>query len=119
MIAFHHVNLGVRPENVEAEGDFLVEVLGYVRVAPEDRPAGVGTMWFRADDDSEVHLSIDPEHLPSAKGHVALAYGPGLDAVEERLRAAGIELRASERPGFPRVVTCHDPAGNLWELRGQ
>lgn len=119
MPRFHHVNLGVPPEAADAQAEFLVEILGYQRVPEEERPAGIGVRWFRADDGSEVHLSVDPEHRPAAKAHVAIHYGPDLPSVAERLERAGIDQRVLGRAGFPRTITCRDPAGNLWELRGE
>jgi catechol 2,3-dioxygenase-like lactoylglutathione lyase family enzyme len=115
---FHHVNLGVPPGGADDEGAFLVDVLGYRAVPPEERPEGIGARWYRADDGSEVHLSEDPGHRPADKAHVAVVFGPTLPDVEARLEGAGIEHRSFGRDGFPRVVTCRDPAGNLWELRG-
>jgi catechol 2,3-dioxygenase-like lactoylglutathione lyase family enzyme len=115
---FHHVNLGVPPDGADAEGQFLVEVLGYERVPLDDRLQGLGARWFRADDGSEIHLSVDPDHRPAARAHVAVEYGTALDDVEVRLGREGVEHQSATRAGFPRVVTCRDPAGNLWELRG-
>ncbi|MDA8044563.1 MAG: glyoxalase [Actinomycetota bacterium] len=118
MPTFHHVNLGVPPDGSDAEGEFLVGVLGYRKVPPEERPQGLGVRWYRADDGSEVHLSEDAEHRPAEKAHVAVVFGDALPAVEQRLGTAGIEHKSFQLDGFPRVVTCRDPAGNLWELRG-
>ena len=78
----------------------------------------MGARWFEADDGSQVHLSVDPDHRPAAKAHVAIEYGADLAAVEDRLNQAAIEFQSSERPGFPRIINCQDPGGNRWELRG-
>jgi len=118
MPSHHHVNLGVLPGQTEAEEDFLVDVLGYRRVPDEERPKGRGLRWFRADDGSEIHLSVDAEHRPAARAHVAVDYGPDLAEVEARLTRDGIDHETSDTAGFPLVVNCCDPAGNLWELRG-
>jgi hypothetical protein len=120
MPRFHHVNLGVPPDGVDSEATFLVDILGYQPVEIDDQLRQMGARWFEAEDGSQVHLSVDPEHHPAAKAHVAVEYGPGLGAVEGRLRQAAVDFDAfdpSERPGFPRVVLCRDPAGNRWELR--
>ena len=119
MPRFHHVNLGVLPDEVDSEMSFLVEVLGYRRMEMTERLAGIGARWFEADDGSQVHLSLDPEHRPAARAHVAIEYGPQLADVEERLRSQAVDFKEGALPGFPRVVTCRDPAGNLWELRGE
>ena len=118
MPTFHHVNLGVLPQDADAEGDFLVDILGYERVGDEELPKGVGARWFRADDGSEVHLSSDPEHRAAALAHVAIAYGPALGEVRDRLQAAGTDFKSYDPAGLPSIVFCRDPAGNSWELRG-
>jgi len=119
MPRFHHVNLAVLPDEVESEMSFLTDVLGYRRMELNERLAGMGARWFEADDGSQVHLSLDPEHRPAARAHVAVEYGPQLADVEDRLRQAAVEFNAGALAGFPRVVTCRDPGGNLWELRGE
>jgi catechol 2,3-dioxygenase-like lactoylglutathione lyase family enzyme len=118
VVRFHHVNLGVPPDKLESEATFLVDVLGYRPVKPDVRLAGLGARWYESEEGAQVHLSGDPDHRPAARAHVAIEFGPELADVEERLQKAAVEFDASERAGFPRVVTCRDPAGNLWELRG-
>jgi catechol 2,3-dioxygenase-like lactoylglutathione lyase family enzyme len=112
---FHHVNLGILPDQLEAEMAWLVEVLGYRRLATSAELTAMGANWFEADDGSQVHLSPDKEHRPAARAHVAVE----IDDVEDvagRLRARGDEFRTSESPELT-VVFCRDPGGNRWELR--
>jgi catechol 2,3-dioxygenase-like lactoylglutathione lyase family enzyme len=113
MPRFHHANLGVPPELDQAEATFLVDVLGYRRV---EAPPGLEDVarWFEADDGTQIHLSIDPEHHAAAMAHTAIQVD---DAIETRLDVAGITYQAHERDGL-RVTFCADPAGNHWELRG-
>lgn len=115
---FHHVNLGVPPEGVDSEAAFLVDILGYRPVELNDDIRRMGARWFEADDGSQVHLSADPDHRPAGRAHVAIEYGAELPNVGRRLDEAEIRFEPSERPGFPRILNCRDPAGNLWELRG-
>jgi catechol 2,3-dioxygenase-like lactoylglutathione lyase family enzyme len=117
MPRFHHVNLGVPPDGVDAESTFLVDVLGYTPLQLDEGLRRMGARWFEAEDGSQIHLSTDPEHRPADKAHVAVEYGGALGEVEKRLEGAAVAFDASERPGFPRVVLCRDPAGNRWELR--
>jgi catechol 2,3-dioxygenase-like lactoylglutathione lyase family enzyme len=118
MPTFHHVNLGVPPDDVDSEIQFLVDVLGYRQMALDDNLRGLGARWYEADDGSQVHLSLDPDHRPAARAHVAVGYGPDLNEVERRLEKATVEFESFQREGLPRVVICCDPAGNRWELRG-
>jgi catechol 2,3-dioxygenase-like lactoylglutathione lyase family enzyme len=118
MPTFHHVNLGVPTDGADTEAAFLIDILGYRAVEMSDSIRQMGARWFEADDGSQIHLSIDPDHRPAARAHVAVEYGPELTDVEHRLDQGAIPFQASDRPGFPRVVNCCDPAGNRWELRG-
>jgi catechol 2,3-dioxygenase-like lactoylglutathione lyase family enzyme len=115
MPKFHHANLGVPPELADAEADFLVGVLGYRHLEPPPVARSYGARWYEADDGTQVHLSLDPKHVPAAMAHTAIdVSGEGIEA---RLTAAGIPFTAGEFGGN-RVVNCKDPAGNGWELRG-
>jgi hypothetical protein len=112
MPRFHHANLGVPPGLEDNEGSFLVDTLGYRKMDVPVDLQGIAR-WFEADDGSQIHLSLDPAHMPAAAAHTAIEVD---DAIEARLDAAGIAYRAGER-GKLRVVLCEDPAGNRWELR--
>ncbi|OHV62137.1 glyoxalase [Pseudofrankia sp. BMG5.36] len=112
MPRFHHANLGVPPGLDDAEGAFLVDVLGYRKMDVPPDLAGIAR-WYEADDGSQIHLSIDPDHRPAARAHTAIEVD---EDVERRLDAAGIAYRSGGR-GDLAVVFCADPAGNHWELR--
>jgi len=118
MAAFHHVNLGVPEDGLDDEALFVTDVLGCKRLELDAALQGLGANWFEADDGSQIHLSVDPDHRPAARAHVAMAFGTGLDDVERRLESRGIVYESGQRAGFPRVILCRDPAGNRWELRG-
>ena len=118
MVNFHHVNLGVPVDGLDAEAGFLIDVLGYQRVKVDRELQQMGVNWFEADDGSQIHLSPDPDHRPAARAHVAVSFGAALPDVELRLKEGAIEFESSHRPGFPAVLFCQDPAGNRWELRG-
>ena len=117
MLRFHHVNLGVPVGGAEAEGAFLLEVLGYRRVVPPPELAGVAR-WFESEDGRQIHLSEDPDHRAAARAHVAVEVGSDLAALEQKLHSAGIEYSTVGVDRQP-VVFCRDPAGNRWELRGE
>jgi catechol 2,3-dioxygenase-like lactoylglutathione lyase family enzyme len=119
MLLFHHVNLGVPPDDVDAEAGFLVQLLGFRPVPRDESMGAIGARWYEGDDGAQIHLSADPDHRPAAKAHVAIEYGPDLTTVEERLLQAGVAFERAALPGFPPVLLCRDPAGNSWELRGE
>lgn len=118
MPLFHHVNLGVPPDGLTSEADFLVQVLGFRAVERNEALAAIGAWWFEGEDGAQIHLSADPDHRPAARAHVAISYGSDLDQVEKRLRDQGIDCDRFANSGFPPIVICLDPAGNRWELRG-
>jgi len=117
MPKFHHANLGVPPELADEEGDFLVGILGYRKLEPPPIARGFGAMWYEADDGTQVHLSLDPDHRPAAQAHTAIDVSGESEAIEERLNAAGVPFTAGDFDGL-RLLICKDPAGNGWELRG-
>jgi catechol 2,3-dioxygenase-like lactoylglutathione lyase family enzyme len=118
-----HVNLCVPPsigeqDGAAAEGAWLCDVLGYEPVQAGPDATRFGTLyWFAADDGTQVHLTIDPEHQPSARAHTAIRIGDALDTTVARLESAGHSCNALEFDGDRHVFT-NDPAGNLWELIG-
>jgi catechol 2,3-dioxygenase-like lactoylglutathione lyase family enzyme len=116
MLQFHHVNLGVPVGGEDAEEDFLIDILGYRRAPTPEELNGL-VRWFECDDGSQVHLSEDPDHRPAARAHVAVEVGDELPVLESRLKGAAIDSTSLVAEGR-RLVFCHDPAGNRWELRG-
>jgi catechol 2,3-dioxygenase-like lactoylglutathione lyase family enzyme len=123
MPTLHHVNLSVPPtvgdrSGAEAEADWLTEVMGYRRASGGPDAQQFGTLWwFEADDGHQVHLTVDPDHHPSARAHTAVRLDDALDATLARLRASGQDPRSLTFDG-DRHVFASDPAGNLWELIG-
>ncbi len=114
----HHVNLCVPEGGAEAEGEWLVEILGYRRAEPGPEVSRFGTLWwFEADDGHQVHLTVDADHRPSGRAHTAVRLDDALDGVVSRLEATGTSPRAMTFDGDRHVFTT-DPAGNLWELIG-
>jgi catechol 2,3-dioxygenase-like lactoylglutathione lyase family enzyme len=118
MPTFDHVNLGVPVGVMDTQVAFLVEILGYRRVdpGPEIR-ARANPMWFEGDDGGQVHLSLDPEHRPAARAHLAVRVGADLAATGERLTRRGYPCDPITFGGHDRLLT-KDPAGNRWELIG-
>src|SRR5687768_15141745 len=117
MVRFHHVNLGIFEDGLDAQATFLEEMLGLRRIDPGPALAGRAN-WFEADDGTQVHLSKDPDHRPAARAHVAMEFGDALSGVEQRLIDGGYDTEVTEFDGR-RIVLCRDPAGNRWELRGE
>jgi hypothetical protein len=116
MPTFHHANLGIPPELAEAEAAFLVEILGYRKLEPPPQATGFGARWFEADDGTQVHLSLDPNHVPAERAHTAISISGEGNLIETRLTDAGVPFTATDFDGN-HITLCKDPAGNRWELR--
>ncbi len=113
-----HINLSVPEGGVDAEARWLVDLLGYKSAQPGPDSARLGPLhWFEADDGTQVHLTVDPEHHPSKRAHTAIYLGERLDPVIAQVEASGQEVFEITNDGR-RQVFAHDPAGNLWELIG-
>jgi len=110
-VAFiHHVNLGVSSGKVQAETDWLTEVLGCTKI--EGPP---NAHWFVFDDGAQIHLSEDEFHKAAARMHVAVQFDD-VAKIQKILEQRQAEIRTAERNGL-RYVFCADPSGNKWELR--
>ena len=125
MPTLDHVNLCVPETGADPEAEWLVTMLGYRRVepGPEGEPSHsvtrprISARWFEADDGTQVHLTVDANHQPSAAAHTAIRLGDALDPTITRLEAAGHRCNTVAFDGDRHVFT-NDPAGNLWELIG-
>ena len=111
IVGIDHVQLAIPPAGEPAARRFYGEVLGLVEVPKPDAMRARGGMWFAEG----IHLGIEDDMRPSAKAHPALLVDD-LDAVRDRLVAAGCDWRdATDAPGVRRGHT-KDPFGNRIEL---
>jgi catechol 2,3-dioxygenase-like lactoylglutathione lyase family enzyme len=110
-----HVQVVVPPGGIDEAARFYAEVVGLERIERPETLGGVGA-WFRAGS-QELHVSAYEDFTPSGKAHPAFQLnGAELDALAERLAAAGAEVRWDERlPGARRFYS-FDPAGNRVEF---
>jgi hypothetical protein len=111
----HHVNIAMLPEHIDAEKTFLVDVFGMAELDAGEF-ASQGAIWYQCGDTIQLHLSADPDFIPSARAHVALDLGDDMPDVEARLAAGGYE-HFEARNDTDRRVFVTDPGGNRWELR--
>ncbi|WP_030159224.1 VOC family protein [Glycomyces sp. NRRL B-16210] len=110
----HHVQLAIRPGGEDAARAFYVGVLGMTEVAKPAGLAGRGGLWLRTDA-VELHLGVEPDHMPSAKAHPGLLVAD-LDALAAALAAAGHPVAwDADFPGYRRCYT-RDPFGNRLEF---
>ena len=114
LTGFHHVQLAM-PVGEEARAEaFYSGLLGLERVEKPPELAGRGGCWFH-DEGVELHLGVEEEFRPARKAHPALRV-EGLDALEERFREAGVEVRRDVELQGHRRFYVDDPFGNRLEL---
>ena len=101
------------PGGVDDARRFYRDAVGLEEIDRPETMGGVGA-WFRAGS-QELHVSEHEPFTAAAKAHPAFETDE-LDALAERLAAAGAEIRWDERlPGARRFYSV-DPAGNRLEF---
>jgi extradiol dioxygenase family protein len=103
------------PGGVDEARRFYAEVVGLEEIERPATMSGVGA-WFGAGA-QELHVSEEEGFAPARRAHPAFTLeADELDALAERLEAAGAEVRWDERlPGARRFYS-FDPAGNRLEF---
>ena len=111
ILRIDHVQLAIPPGGEQQARAFYAGILGLVEVPKPEPMRARGGMWF----DGGIHLGIEEGMRPSQKMHPAFVVDD-LDALIEKLAAAGYEWKPSdELPGVRRGHT-KDPFGNRIEL---
>ncbi len=111
VVRIDHVQLAMPAGGEDAATAFYEGLLGIPRVPKPEALAGRGGCWFEAGD-LRVHLGVEADFRPARKAHPALAVD-GLEGLCDRLRRAGLEVRAGEHGD---QVYVDDPFGNRIEL---
>lgn len=106
-----HVQVAMPAGGEDAARRFYTGLLGLAEVPKPESLRATGGVWFEPG----VHMGIEADFRPARKAHPGLSV-PDLDAVADRLTAAGADVEWDERlPGVRRFYT-HDPFGNRIEL---
>lgn len=119
MVGIDHVQLAA-PQGCELEARrFFGSVLGLTEVDKPETLCGRGGVWFAlGPDGQQLHIGVQEPFSPARKAHPALrtASSGALEALAERLMAAGAPVRwDATLPGVRRFFT-EDPWGNRIEL---
>jgi catechol 2,3-dioxygenase-like lactoylglutathione lyase family enzyme len=109
-VRLDHVQVAA-PPGCEAEARrFYGDLLGLVEVEKPAPLRGRGGVWFE-----QLHVGVEKDFTPARKAHPALR-ADDLDALAERLGAAGAPVQWDEAlPGVRRFYTA-DPWGNRVEV---
>jgi trans-aconitate 2-methyltransferase len=110
----HHVQLAAPSGSEPSMREFYGALLGMAEVPKPAALASRGGAWFRAPG-LELHIGIEADFRPATKAHPGILVRD-LDAMAERLGAAGHRVRPDDLlPGYRRFYV-DDPAGNRIEL---
>ncbi|MDX6452130.1 MAG: hypothetical protein QOH16_2179 [Gaiellaceae bacterium] len=110
-----HVQVAA-PAGCEAEARaFYGDLLGMEELPKPAALAARGGCWFAAGA-QELHVGVEDPFTPARKAHPGLIV-TDLDALVERLAAAGLDVSWDEAIRGTRRFHTSDPFGNRLELR--
>ena len=117
VVGIAHVQLAA-PRGCEPEARaFFGELVGLEELEKPSALEARGGVWFRCGD-QELHIGVEDDFAPARKAHPAFFVGD-LEALRERLSAAGIAMRDDDAiPGIRRFYAA-DPWGNRLEFMGE
>jgi catechol 2,3-dioxygenase-like lactoylglutathione lyase family enzyme len=114
LVALDHVQLAMPTGQEDQAEVFYSGLLGLDRRPKPEPMASRGGCWF-SNGSVVLHLGVEEGFRPARKAHPALVV-EDLDALVERLAAAGLEVRPdTDLPGVRRCYV-DDPFGNRIEL---
>lgn len=114
MIAIHHVQICILPEQEQAARDFYCGVMGLPEVPKPANLQARGGFWLQLGD-QQVHVGLETPLSLTNKAHIAYLVSD-LVAWRQRLTGAGlVVLDSIPIPGYDRFET-RDPFGNRMEF---
>lgn len=111
-----HVSVPRPPGSDAAARQFYGEALGLAEITPPQALADLNVIWYRLGGETELHLlTEEPTGQDHSGRHFCLAVDD-VEALRERLEAAGVAVVGTTViPGRPRYF-CRDPFGNMVEI---
>jgi catechol 2,3-dioxygenase-like lactoylglutathione lyase family enzyme len=115
-VLLDHVQIAAPPGCEEAARAFFGGLLGLPEVAKPEPLRGRGGAWF-ALGGQQLHVGVEADFAPARKAHLALRIdAAGLDALAERLAAAGAPVTWDEALPGERRFYSEDPWGSRIEF---
>jgi catechol 2,3-dioxygenase-like lactoylglutathione lyase family enzyme len=111
-----HVQVAAPPGREAEARRFYGELLGLPEIEKPETLRGRGGAWFQVGP-QQLHVGVEEDFTPARKAHPAIA-SDDVDALAERLEAAGAPVDWDDAiPGTRRFYTA-DPFGNRIEVLG-
>jgi len=114
LVGIDHVQLAAPAECEDAARGFFGDLLGLEELEKPEPLRSRGGVWFRVGA-QQLHVGVVPDFAPAHKAHPALSV-TGYEKLQNRLRAAGVQITDDNSiPGLRRCYVA-DPWGNRIEL---
>ena len=114
IIGLDHIQLALPAGTEDQMRAFYCDLLGMVEVPKPAPLQGRGGFWARTDT-LECHFGVDPDFHPATKAHPAFRVSD-LDALAQRLSAAGFDVNWDTALAEVKRFFTSDPVGNRIEL---
>jgi catechol 2,3-dioxygenase-like lactoylglutathione lyase family enzyme len=117
VVGLDHVQVAAPAGCEAAARRYYGDLLGLVEVEKPEPLRARGGAWFQLGE-QQLHVGVDRAFEPALKTHPAIriADRPSLDALAERLGAAGFPVIWDEALADARRFYSEDPWGNRIEL---
>lgn len=116
IVGLDHVQLAAPRGCEEQAREFFGRLLGLPEIAKPEPLRDRGGVWFKVGS-QELHVGVQEPFAAARKAHPALRVAPGrLDALADRLSAAGSRVAWDESLAGNRRLFTEDPWGNRVEL---
>ncbi len=112
-----HVQVAAPPGCEAAARRYYGELLGLEEIEKPEPLRARGGVWFQLGP-QQLHVGVDEAFAPALKAHPAMrvADRPSLDALAERVAAAGFSVIWDDALGNAARFHSQDPWGNRIEL---
>ncbi|MGA2452494.1 MAG: glyoxalase [Solirubrobacteraceae bacterium] len=116
VVALDHVQLAAPADCEEQARWFFGELLGLAEVEKPESLRARGGVWFSVGS-QQLHIGVQDGFVSARKAHPAILVEAGaLDALAERLAAAGAQVTWDDALANVRRFYTEDPWGNRIEL---
>ncbi len=113
-LSFNHLQIAAPPGSEPEARHFYGEILGLKEIEKPEPLKSRGGCWFQCGA-HQLHIGIEADFRPAKKAHPAFCT-PHLDALRQKLAAAGYSVSSDALVDPRRRFYTHDPFGNRLEF---